>query len=124
MKINYLLIDQDLLAAARSGDVHAQYNIGVMFYEGKTVLRNDLEAAKWFGMAADQGDAQAQFNLGLMFYLGRGVPRNDRYAYELFALAAAQGDEKAQQGMQSILNEADEATREALLRDFPPAQVN
>lgn len=124
MKINYLLIDQDLLVAARSGDVNAQYNVGVMFYEGKDVLRNDLEAAKWFGMAADQGDAQAQFNLGLMFYLGRGVPRNDRYAYELFSLAADQGDEKAQQGMQTILNEADEATRAALLRDFPPAQVN
>lgn len=124
MKINYLLIDQDLLAAARSGDANAQYNVGVLFYEGKDVLRNDLEAAKWFGMAADQGDAQAQFNLGLMFYLGRGVPRNDRYAYELFALAAAQGDEKAKQGMQSILHETDAATREGLLRDFPAGPVN
>lgn len=95
-----------LIESARQGDITAQYNLGVIYFEGKDAPQNYLEAAKWYGAAADQGDRQAQFNLGLMFYRGIGLPKNYIYAFELFSLAAAQGDERAKQGMAAILTEA------------------
>ncbi len=94
-----------LLERAQAGDVTAQYNLGVQYFTGAGVPQNYLEAAKWYGAAADQGDAQAQFNLGLMFYGGTGIPKNISYAYELFSLAARQGDERARRGMAAILTE-------------------
>lgn len=91
---------------AQNGDVNAQYNLGVLYFEGKDAPQDYMEAAKWYGAAADQGDKQAQFNLGLMFYRGIGLQQNYLYAYELFELAARQGDERSQQGMKAILAEA------------------
>lgn len=97
---------KQLIKSAQAGDVNAQYNLGVLYFEGKDVTQNYLEAAKWYGSAADQGDKQAQFNLGLMYYRGIGIPQNYLYAYELFSLAAEKGDERAKQGMAAILTEA------------------
>ncbi len=97
---------KNLLKAAQDGNASAQFNLGVMYFEGKEVQQSYLEAAKWYSAAADQGDKQAQFNLGLMYYHGTGLPKNYLFAYELFGLAAAQGDERANQGMAAILAEA------------------
>lgn len=97
---------KNLIKSAQEGMADAQYNLGVMYFEGKEVQQSYLEAAKWYSSAADQGDRQAQFNLGLMYYHGTGIPKNYLYAYELFKLAAAQGDERARQGMAAILMEA------------------
>ena len=97
---------KQLTESAQAGDVNAQYNLGVLYFEGKDVPQDYIEAAKWYGAAADQGDKQAQFNLGLMFYRGIGLPLNYEYAYQLFELAANQGDERAQLGMTAILTEA------------------
>ena len=97
---------KQLIQSAQAGDANAQYNLGVLYFDGKDVPQNYLEAAKWYSCAADQGDKQAQFNLGLMCYRGMGIPQNHVYAYELFSLAAEQGDERAKQGMTAILAEA------------------
>lgn len=120
MNIKYLMVDPDLLRRAQQGDVDAQFNLAVAFYEGNGVPQDYLEAAKWYGMAADKGDAQAQFNLGLMFYQAKGLPRDYRHAYELFRLAAAQGDERARMGMESILGEVDETLRAELVASGAP----
>ncbi|HUX19247.1 MAG: tetratricopeptide repeat protein [Acidithiobacillus sp.] len=96
---------RDLQERARAGDPVAQFNMGVKYAEGIEVQQDYLEAARWYGAAADQGDAPAQFNLGLMFYQGMGLPKDLRYAYELFSLAAAQGDSRAQAGMTAVLGE-------------------
>ena len=37
-----------------------------MYDKGKGVPQNDLEAAKWYRLAAEQGDAAAQYTLGLL----------------------------------------------------------
>ncbi|ARU31185.1 hypothetical protein CAP31_05480 [Sulfuriferula sp. AH1] len=97
---------KQLMESAQAGDVNAQYNLGVLYFEGKDAPQDYMEAAKWYGAAADQGDKQAQFNLGLMFYRGIGLPQNYEYAYQLFEQAANQGDERARLGMSAILTEA------------------
>ena len=40
------------------------YNLGVMYANGKGVLKDDAEAVKWTRLAADQGLANAQYTSG------------------------------------------------------------
>jgi uncharacterized protein len=50
--------------SAELGHVPAMTAVGYLYSAGKGVRLNDLEASKWFRMAADKGDAVAQVNLG------------------------------------------------------------
>ncbi len=50
---------EELKAQAEKGEALAQYNLGVHYIEGKGVLTNQVEGAKWFRKAADQGDPAA-----------------------------------------------------------------
>lgn len=45
--------------AAKLGNVDAQVNLGIIYYDGLGVNHNKQEALKWLKMAADQGDKQA-----------------------------------------------------------------
>jgi TPR repeat protein len=110
---------ETLRRLAQEGDPVAQFNMGVRYAEGQGVPLDFIEAARWYSAAADQGDAPAQFNLGLLFYQGQGVERNLDYAYELFRLAALQGDSRARAGLDAVLLELDNNSRERLLRQFP-----
>ena len=47
------------LGLAEEGDAVAQYSIGLMYMAGQNVPVNDLEAFKWYRLAADQGHADA-----------------------------------------------------------------
>ena len=87
---------------AEKGDAKAQYNLGVIFANGKGVPENDGEAVKWYREAAEQGHAGGQFGLGSAYFLGRGVPENYLQAYMWLALAKAQGHEKAAKGLDVV----------------------
>ena len=54
------------------------------------VPENDVEAVRWFRLAADQGDAFAQYILGISYDNGQGVPQDFVEAHKWFNLAAAQ----------------------------------
>ena len=75
---------------ARRGDAEAQYHFGRTFAAG------DVEAAKWYRLAADQGHAEAQLNLGSMYNMGEGVPQEYAEAAKWYLLAANQGNALAQ----------------------------
>ena len=62
--------------AARLGDAHAQFTLGLMYANGKGVPEDGKEALAWYRRAAEQGHAAAQFTLGHMYFLGVGAPRN------------------------------------------------
>jgi hypothetical protein len=49
---------------ADRGDAEAQFNLGVMYANGRGVPQDDWAAASWYRKAADQGNALAQNNLG------------------------------------------------------------
>ena len=65
-----------LTQQANQGNASAQSNLGYMYAKGQGVPQDDVQAAKWFRLAADQDDADAQSNLGLMYAFGWGVPRD------------------------------------------------
>jgi len=58
---------------AEQGHAEAQYKIGKMYVDGKDVLKNYKEAAKWYKKAANQGVAEAQYELGRLYDHGEGT---------------------------------------------------
>ena len=79
------------LPLAEQGDADAQYNLGLMYDNGRGVKQDDFEAVKWYRKAAEQGYADAQFNLGNMYANGRGVKQDDFEAVKWYRQAAEQG---------------------------------
>lgn len=77
---------------AEGGSYDAQYNVALLYLDGKGVARNYEEAAKWFARAANQGHVKAQHNLGAMYGIGQGVKRDYVQAYKWLSLCAAKGD--------------------------------
>ncbi|MEE2790942.1 MAG: tetratricopeptide repeat protein [Acidobacteriota bacterium] len=81
----------ELRARAQAGVPGAQFNLGVMYAEGRGVPQDEAAAVYWYRLAAEQGLAEAQLNLGDMYAEGRGVSQDEAEAARWYRLAAAQG---------------------------------
>jgi len=80
---------------AAQGDAEAQFNLGVIYFDGKGVPQDYSEAAKWFRLAATQGNADAQFNLGTMYAKGQGLVQSYVHAHLWFSLSSFSGNANA-----------------------------
>ncbi|KAB2653537.1 MAG: sel1 repeat family protein, partial [Verrucomicrobia bacterium] len=80
----------ELRAKAESGDAVAQFNLGSSYANGEGVVKDDVEAVKWYRKAAEQNDADAQFNLGNSYANGKGVTKDDVEAVKWYRKAAEQ----------------------------------
>jgi uncharacterized protein len=101
------------LPLAAAGDAEAQYNLGVMYDNGKGVPQDSAMAMSWFRKSAAQGNADAQYNLGVMYDNGKGVPQDYVQAHMWFNLAASRSPE----GDQSVKN------RDLVAAKMTPAQI-
>ena len=81
---------------AEQGSVSAQFNLGMMYAEGKGVSQDDTIAVRWFMLAAERGNVSAQVNLGFMYQYGKGVTKNEEEAVRWYRLAAEKGNTDAQ----------------------------
>ena len=95
-KKDYVTALKKYKSAAVKNDAYAQYNLGVMYANGRGVVQDYAEAVRWYKLAAAQGYAKAQYDLGLMYQDGQGVAQDYAEAVRWFKLAAAQSDAKAQ----------------------------
>lgn len=68
--------------AAKQGDAKAQYNLGLLYYDGIGTAQNFKKAFEWFKKAAEQGYTPAQEYLGSMCFNGRGTTENYQKACE------------------------------------------
>src|ERR1700760_3874361 len=76
---------------AEQGDAPAQYNLGLMYDNGRGVPRDYTAAVQWYRKAAEQGHAAAQYSLGLMYDSGQGVRQDYATASRWYQMAAEQG---------------------------------
>ena len=67
----------ELRELAEQGDAAAQSDLGYVYWQGRGVPQNYIEAVRWFHLAADQGHPDAQYGLGFAYKTGQGAPRND-----------------------------------------------
>jgi hypothetical protein len=103
-------VEQMRITAAQ-GKAEAQFNLGVMYYEGRDVRQDYSQAAAWYRKAAEQGYAKAQFILGGMYKKGQGAPQDYTQAYMWLNLAAAREIANARE------------TRDNLVKKLTPSQI-
>ncbi|MGY9106447.1 MAG: tetratricopeptide repeat protein, partial [Alphaproteobacteria bacterium] len=61
---------------AEQGDPKAQYNLGLLYRDGRGVARDADQAIRWFESAAEKGMPQAQVNLAAI-YASTGTTAED-----------------------------------------------
>ena len=85
------------MKAAESGNIQAQYNLGVMFME----KNQNIEAEKYFLNASLEGDSDAQNNLGIVYKrIG-----NFKEAEKWLLKSSKQGNIKAQYNLGELYEE-------------------
>lgn len=70
-----LLIDV-IESLADNGNIDAEYCMAVAYHEGKSVLRDQTEAVKWYLRAGQRGHLEAQYWLCIIYLEGIGVEGN------------------------------------------------
>ena len=92
---DYATVLREIKPLAEQGIASAQFNLGLMYFNGQGVPQDYKIAAKWYTLAAEQGHADAQSNLGVMYGIGRGVIQDNVYAHMWLNIAASSGNEDA-----------------------------
>mgnify|MGYP000846560154 FL=1 len=91
-----------LRTLAEQGNAAAQNELGVSYFEGQIVPRDDAQAFLWIGRAARQGLPEAQTNLARLYEQGRGTAKNTEQAVYWYSRAAEQGYPAAAQRLNEL----------------------
>lgn len=94
----------DLQKRAEKGRPSAQYYLGLRYYHGLGVPKDERIAAQWFERAARAGESGAQLNLARMLKTGRGVAPDMQRAVQMYRAAAARGVQAAMVELGEILS--------------------
>ena len=96
---------EQLRKQAEKGDLRkAQFNLGLLYDQGRVVPQDKSEALRWYRQAAIQGDVFAQNTLGDNYWDGTGVPKDEKEAARWWRLAAEKGFAPAQHSLGKILS--------------------
>ena len=77
---------------AEDGIAYAQYILGTIYEEGRSVQQDMQQAIEWYKKASAQGLVKANYHLGLCYKMGKGVNRDYEKAREYFLLASKEGE--------------------------------
>ncbi|NTF86031.1 hemagglutinin [Agrobacterium rhizogenes] len=105
-----------LVAAAKSGDPVALFEIGARYTDGRGVTADLKQAASWYQLAADKGYAPAQYRLASMYEKGNGLDRDLAKAKSYYEQAANQGNASAMHNLAVL-----DASGTAGPQDYPTA---
>lgn len=78
---------------AEKGNSEAEFNLALLYFDGKGVPQDFEQAAQWFETAANEGYTKAQHNLGEMYAIGQGVKKDFVQSYKWLSLCAVSGNE-------------------------------
>ena len=74
---------------AEQGSAAAQFNLGLMYTNGRGVPKDDAQAVFWWRKSAEQRNTYATFSLGVSYSLGQGVPQDYVQAHMWVNLSAS-----------------------------------
>lgn len=92
---NYVEAMKNYQIAADKGQPIAQYNLGLIYENGKGIPVDYAKAKVWYTKAADQGHARAMNQLAGIYFNGSAGPANEQHAVKLYEKAVALGDADA-----------------------------
>ena len=102
-----------LTEAAEAGLVHAQYELGKIYRDGRGVEKDALLAAAWLTRAAEQGSDAASYALGaLLLTGGEGLAKDILSALNWLRRSAEDGNQYAQYQLGRLLLRGEDAPRE------------
>jgi localization factor PodJL len=123
-----------LRTAAANGDAAAAYEIATRYSEGRGVIADMAEAARWYERAAGKGLALAQFRYATMLEKGLGVKKDLGQARRYYVAAAEKGNAKAMHNLAVLYAEGIEGKpdyanavhwfRNAAMHGVPDSQYN
>jgi hypothetical protein len=108
---------------AEKGSAAAEFNLGLLYYDGRGVAQDFTEAAQWFERSADQGYGKAQYNLGEMYAIGKGVKRDYVQSYKWLSVCAANGNDTCGQHRDLVekkLKNSQLSTAKRLAQEWKP----
>jgi TPR repeat protein len=101
-------------AAAKTGSLEAQYDLGVMTADGLGVKRDPVGAAILFMNAAAGGFPAAEYRIGAAYQNGTGVPRSAAFAAMWYERAARHGVRQAQFALAGLYAVGDGVTADPI----------
>jgi TPR repeat protein len=90
------LMFDEIKARAENGAAALQYQLGLYYFKGDNVAKDYVEAAHWWGKAANQDYAPAEYQLGLCYYAGYGVEQDYTESVKWWSKASERGNAAAQ----------------------------
>jgi hypothetical protein len=124
---SFVVLSDDQFNAVRTnaanGQADAQAFLGWSYFYGVGVIKDYVQAAKWYRMAANQGNAYGECGLGLCCENGFGVQRDLVAGYKWLNLAAAQKQKEAIASLASLdkaMTPEQIADGQRLSREFIP----
>lgn len=93
---------QTNIESAGAGNSVSSFVLGMDLTTGTVLKRDDVEAAKWFLLAANQGHQNAYVQLGHRYHRGLGLPQSDEAAAYWFYQGAKHGDTLAMSALGSL----------------------
>ena len=84
-----------LLDASEKGEASAMYALGIAYFFGSGVVKNDKESSKWVLKAARLGNVDAQAEIGHRYAIGLGVVKNEKEEIDWYRKAIKQGSPEA-----------------------------
>lgn len=75
-----------------TGDADCAFELGMLYYDGKSIEQSYAEAIKLFNQAAEKNNDKAQGMLGYIYFMGLGAPLNYSKAIENYYKAASNGN--------------------------------
>lgn len=100
---NYIKALNAFYVLAKNGDVQAEYNVGLMYANGKGVKADIVQAIEWYEKAANHKNAAAAYNLAVLY---EAMENKDVHAYEKakfwYEKAALEGLPQAQNNLAAL----------------------
>lgn len=94
-----------LVAAAESGLVDMQNEVGLLYLSGRLGIRDATAAASWFRRSANGKFPAGAYNLAALTEQGMGVPQNFDQAGRLYTVAANSGHAQSTTALGRLLAE-------------------
>ena len=102
-----------LTEAADAGRVHAQYELGKIYRDGRGVEKDALLAAAWLARAAEQDSGPATYALGVLLLTGgEGLAKDVPVAVSWLRRSAEDGNQYAQYRLGRLLLRGEDVPRE------------
>lgn len=93
---------EELKREAESGYAPAQNDLGLSYFNGEGVQKNDKQALFWFEQSAKRGYNEAESNLGWMYHNGFGVEEDFEKAEYWYRKAIKQGNGRAENNLETL----------------------